>query len=292
VALEKQGTARADVGRDIIRTDAVWHPNQLNALAECPFVFLARYRLGLRSDVLPEFDVAPTEVGKLAHDILRIFYSQPIPSSENAAAERMHNIIERRFADADISGQGAFSVFEPALWKVRRKQLIAALDQYVRFAVKDAREGYETLTEYLDNPLPAAPLGSITLGGRPDHVAIRRIGTRIESIRVDDFKYSAASAATTKILKDSFQIPIYAHLTAQATHADECTSIEGRYLLLRSPSTPVVSHAIDTSLLEELRSRTEELLVKVRHGTLHPDPADRQGCVDCAYRRLCRLYGM
>src|SRR5262249_31240310 len=153
-----------------------------------------------------------------------------------------------------------FSVFDPSLWKIRRKQLVAALEQYVRFAAKDAMDGYETLSEYLDSPLPRARLGTITLGGRPDHVAVRRIGDRIEGIRIDDFKYSAASAATNRLLKDSFQIPIYAHLAAQALRADESTQIEGRYLLLRSPSTPVVSHAIDNLLLEELGARIQTLV--------------------------------
>src|SRR5262249_38526097 len=132
---------------------------------------------------------------------------------------------------------------------------------------------------------------TITLGGRPDHVAVRRIGDRIEGIRIDDFKYSAASAATNRLLKDSFQIPIYAHLAAQALLADESTQIEGRYLLLRSPSTPVVSHRIDSLLLEELGARIQTLVAKVFRGELHPDPADRQECADCSYRRLCRMCG-
>src|SRR5262249_20251596 len=159
-----------------------------------------------RADELPEFEVAPMEIGKLAHEILRVFYSTPISGSERILTERMHAIIEQRLANADVSGQGAFSVFDPSLWKIRRKQLVAALEQYVRFAAKDAMDGYETLSEYLDSPLPRARLGTITLGGRPDHVAVRRIGDRIEGIRIDDFKYSAASAATNRLLKDSFQI--------------------------------------------------------------------------------------
>jgi hypothetical protein len=291
VALERRGPGRANIGRDSVKSDGVWHPSELNALAECPFIFLARHRLRLRAEELPEFEVAPTEIGKLAHDILRVFYATPIAGSEHAVAERMHSIIEQRLADADVAGQGAHSVFDPSLWKIRRKQLVAALEQYVRFAMKDALDGYETLSEYLDNPLPRAQLGSILLGGRPDHVAVRRIGPRIEGIRIDDFKYSAASAATNKLLKDSFQIPIYAHLAAQALHADESTQIEGRYLLLRSPSTPVVSHAIDRLLLEDLSTRLETLLEKVRRGDLQPEPADRQDCFECGYRRLCRLYG-
>jgi hypothetical protein len=291
VALEERGAARADVGRNVVPIESAWHPSELNALAACPFVFLARHRLALRSDDLPEFEVAPREIGKFAHDILRLFYSSPIPTSETIAAQRMSEIVERRLADADIHGQGVSSVFEPALWKIRRRQLVAALEQYVRFAVKDALEGFQTMTEYLDNPLPRVALGSIVLGGRPDHVAVRRVGTRVEGIRIDDFKYSAASAFTAKLLKDSFQIPVYAHLAAKALRADESTQIEGRYLLLRSPSTPVIAHGIDAPLLDELKIRIETLLDKVRNGLLHPDPIDRQDCTSCSYRRLCRLYG-
>jgi hypothetical protein len=93
------------------------------------------------------------------------------------------------------------------------------------------------------------------------------------------------------LLKDSFQIPVYAHLAAKALRADESTQIEGRYLLLRSPSTPVIAHGIDTPLLDELKIRIETLLDKVRNGHVHPDPVDRQDCTSCSYRRLCRLYG-
>jgi len=67
--------------------------------------------------------------------------------------------------------------------------------------------------------------------------------------------------------------------------------IEGRYLLLRSPGTPVVSQFIDAAVFEDVRVRIEALVGKVADGHLAPDPADRQGCSDCDYRRLCRLYG-
>jgi hypothetical protein len=291
VSVERRGPDRAHLGRDTLHANHTWHPSELNALAACPFVFLARHRLGLRTDDLPDFEVAPTEIGKLAHEILRVFYATPIPASENAAAERMRAIIEQRLANADVSGQGTYAIFDPSLWRIRRKQLVAALEQYVRFAVMDARSGYQTLFEYLDNPLPRAQLGSISLGGRPDHVAVRRIGSRVEGIRIDDFKYSAASTGTSKLLKDSFQIPIYAHLAAQTLNADESTQIEGRYLLLRSPSTPVISHGIDGPLLEDVRNRIDVLVSKACQGNLRPDPTDRQDCVDCSYRRLCRFYG-
>ncbi len=289
VAIDKNVTVRTHITQGVVKSEHAWHPSELNALAACPFVFLARYRLNLRAAELPDFEIPPMEIGKLAHDILREFYATPVPSSEEAAAIRMDDIVRRRLADADIHGQGAFSVFDPSLWKIRRGQLVAALKQYVRFAVKDAFDGFETLTEYLDSRLPPAALGSIVLGGRPDHVAVRRLGSRVEGIRVDDFKYSAATSATTKLLKDSFQVPVYAWLAGRAVNADASTQVEGRYLLLRSPSTPVVSHAIDPAVFDELRERIEALVKKASDGKLHPDPADRQDCQTCDYRRLCRI---
>jgi CRISPR/Cas system-associated exonuclease Cas4 (RecB family) len=67
--------------------------------------------------------------------------------------------------------------------------------------------------------------------------------------------------------------------------------IEGRYLLLRSPGNPVVSNPIDEIVFNEVRTRIDGLLQKVREGRLQPDPADKQDCAECEYRRLCRLYG-
>jgi hypothetical protein len=93
------------------------------------------------------------------------------------------------------------------------------------------------------------------------------------------------------LLKQSFQIPIYAHLAAQALGADASVPIEGRYLLLKSPSTPVESQPVNAEVLESVRERIAELLDKVAGGRLHPDPADRQDCGRCDYRRLCRMYG-
>src|SRR5207247_5692103 len=127
--------------------------------------------------------------------------------------------------------------------------------------------------------------------GKPDHVAVRRDGARIDAIRIDDFKYSAASSATAKQLKQSFQIPVYAYLAAQALGAEPGVRIEGRYLLLRSPGNPVVSHAIDEVVFNDVQARIEELLAKVRDGRLSPDPSDKQGGGDCEYGRLCRLCG-
>jgi PD-(D/E)XK nuclease superfamily protein len=194
-----------------------------------------------------------------------------------------------------VSGQGPYTVFDPSLWKIRRKQLLSVLNEYVRFAVRDAADGFQTQPEYLDAPLPPSALGAAVLAGRPDHVAVHRNGARIDAIRIDDFKYSAASSNTTRQLRDSFQIPVYAWLAVRALGADYSVDsgvrIEGRYLLLRSPSNPVVSCSIDEPLFDEVRGRIDLLLEKVRDGRLNPDPADVQDCADCDFRRLCRLYG-
>jgi hypothetical protein len=52
-----------------------------------------------------------------------------------------------------------------------------------------------------------------------------------------------------------------------------------------------VSDAVDQAVFDDVRVRIETLLEKVAQGRLSPDPADRQACGDCDYRRLCRLYG-
>jgi hypothetical protein len=289
--LEAKGAARAHLGRGVLKLDGVWNPSELNALDSCPFVFLSRYRLRLRVIETPDFEVPALEIGILAHSILKDFYSQPVPASTDEARTLMNTVAARRLAGADVSGQGPYSVFDPALWKIRRRQLVSVLNRYVEFAVRDAAAGFKTEPAWLDAPLPPAAIGRVTLAGKPDHVAVHREGGQIDALRIDDFKYSAASSATTKQLKQSFQIPVYAYLAANALGADSAVRIEGRYLLLRSPGTPVVSHAIDTAVFEDVRIRIEELVEKVAEGRLAPDPADRQGCSNCDYRRLCRLYG-
>src|SRR6185436_3708667 len=107
-----------------------------------------------------------------------------------------------------------------------------------------------TLAEYLDEKLPAARLGAALLSGRPDHVAVRRTDGVLSGIRIDDFKYSSASSQTNKLLQGSFQIPVYAHLAAAALGAGSEVPIEGRYVLLRSPSTPVVKQSVDSMLMD------------------------------------------
>jgi hypothetical protein len=203
----------------------------------------------------------------------------------------MQEVIRRELAQVDINGQGVSTVIDPSLWKIRRPQLVRALLEYTKFAVRDSRDGYETLPEYLDRPLPAAELGSIRLAGRPDRVAVRRTEGVLSGIRIDDFKYSSASSDTNRQLQQSFQIPVYAHLAARILSAGPEVLIEGRYLLLRSPSTPVVGQPVDSILLDEVRGRIDTLMEKVRLGRLHPEPADAEDCRSCDYRRLCRLYG-
>src|SRR5262249_19057273 len=145
--------------------------------------------------------------------------------------------------------------------------------------------------EFLDAPLPAAKLGEVLVCGRPDHVAVHRTRDGIDSIRIDDFKYSAASNSTATLLKESFQIPVYAYLARLALKADQKVRMEGRYLLLRSPGNPVVSCSVDETVLSGVRLRADALMQKVKDGKFHPEPADKQDCLDCQYRRLCRLYG-
>jgi RecB family exonuclease len=258
---------------------------------DCPFVFFARYRLKLRAADLPDFEVSPLEIGSLAHQILREFYAVPAGDSEEEASARMEEVIKRQLAAVDINGQGTRTVIDPSLWRIRRPQLVRALLEYAKFAVRDTRDGYETLTKYLDDYLPAATLGNATLSGRPDRVAVRRTEGVLTGIRIDDFKYSSASSDKNKLLQQSFQIPVYAHLTSRALEAGPEVMIEGRYLLLRSPSTPVLSQSVDAALLDEVRGRVETLIEKVRSGDLHPDPMDQEVCKTCDYRRLCRLYG-
>ena len=102
---------------------------------------------------------------------------------------------------------------------------------------------------------------------------------RLTGIRVDDFKYSASSSGLNRLLQQSLQIPLYAHLAATMLNAGPDVFIEGRYLLLRSPSTPVVTCTIDGPMLDGVRQRVEQLVDKVRRGQLHPDPADAQESV-------------
>jgi hypothetical protein len=294
VQWERLGIARGDIGQDVLPTDSVWSPTELDSLRACPFVFLARHRLKLRRRETPDFEVPSSEVGILAHEILREFHSEPIPCAANAgekALQRMNEIINRRLAAVDVNGQGPYSVFDPGLWKIRRGQLVAALHEYADFAVKDSVAGFDTEIAYLDAPLPQAKLGETKLAGRPDHVAVHRTSGRIDAIRIDDFKYSAASSSNAKQLKESFQIPVYAYLAQRALAAEPGVPIAGRYLLLRSPASPAVSHAIDEILIDEVRIRIEQLIKKVSGGRLHPDPADQQDCTNCGYRRLCRYHG-
>ena len=291
VRWQRLATNRADVGKDTLPTDITFSPSELNTLHDCAFKFLARHRLKIRIVELPDFEVSALEIGSLAHRILREFYATPVGDSEEQAIARMQEVIQRQLAPVDINGQGASSVIDPALWRIRRPQLVRALLEYTKFAVRDSRDGYETLPEYLDEPLPAAMLGNTALAGRPDRVAVRRTGDVLSGIRIDDFKYSSASSDTNRQLQQSFQIPVYAHLTAQMLATGPEVPIEGRYLLLRSPSTPVVAQSVDSILLDDVSQRIDALIEKVRHGTLQPRPSDPESCKTCDYRRLCRLYG-
>jgi len=288
---ESRGSARADIGRGVFEVDRVWHPSELNSLKACPFVFLARHGMKLRRGEMPDFEVPPLEIGILAHAILRDFHAEPVPASEELARARMDEIVRRRLAPADVNGQGPHSVFDPSLWKIRRQQIVAVLHRYVDFAVHDALDGFETQPAYLDNALPPARLGEVLLCGRPDHVSTHRAGDRIDGIRIDDFKYSAASGSTARLLKESFQIPTYAYLAIQALGADPSVRTDGRYLLLRSPENPVISYSINEAVIDDVRMRVEALIRKVHEGKLHPDPTEKQECIDCEYRRLCRMYG-
>jgi hypothetical protein len=203
----------------------------------------------------------------------------------------MTAVIAKHLANVDVNGQGPYSVFDPGLWQIRRKQLVSTLMKYVEFAVRDAIDGFETLPQYLDQSLPEFRLGRVLLGGKPDHVAVHRQNGRIDGVRVDDFKYSALSGSTAKQLKDSVQIPVYAWLAMHAVNAGDGVRTEGRYLLLRSPSSPVVSHTIDHEVLDAVRAQIESLVEKAARGTLRPEPVDKQVCPDCDYRRLCRING-
>src|SRR5262245_8158158 len=127
--MEAKGIYRARMGNGVLPLDGVWNPSELNSLSSFPFVFLTRHRLKLRAAEIPDFEVSALEIGILAHTILRDFHSQPVPPSVDEARTRMNDIINRRLSVADINGQGRYSVFDPSLWRIRRRQLVSVLNR-------------------------------------------------------------------------------------------------------------------------------------------------------------------
>ncbi len=299
-----------DIGREIdlrsrfLNPQQPWSPTMLEDAAACPFAFFAKHVLHLVPRAEPDYDVSPLVLGELAHDALAEFFKVEPPRDRRAAVQRMRAIAEPLLATHSRRPE----IGHPGFWKVRKAELIAVLEDVAAYAAERSQEDYRTHYHERDmsGVAPGGPW-SVWLRGRVDRVAIREGPSGINSILVQDFKYSGNVDRYRGLLKPdalgqlAFQLPVYLYLTLQQLELDghpvaADAELILEYLLLKDPRQKAWDIAVNREFFEPdhpeglwhgIRRVTEQALA----GRFAPRPAEaKKTCTYCAYAALCRYW--
>ncbi len=308
--LEVDPAPFGDIGRQLdlrprfLDPQRPWSPTMLEDAAACPFAFFTKHVLRLAPRTEPDYDVGPTILGELAHDILAQFFHTDPPRDVPVAVQRMHDIAEQVLAHHRHDPW----MGHPGFWQVRRAELMAVLDDLAIHLATQRLDAYRT--HYHESDLTGvAPCHSwsIALKGRVDRVAIREGSSGITGILVQDFKYSGQVGRYRGQLElgalgqSSFQLPIYLYLTLQQLVRDGYqiapdAELHLQYLLLKDPkrkawdaevSRDLFDPAQVGGLLHGIRRVTEQAIA----GRFAPRPLEpTQTCTYCAFAALCRYW--
>lgn len=289
-------------GRGVPR-DHPWTPTALQSLASCPFVFFAQFALGLEPREARGRDLDAREIGALVHEILRLFYAGGKEGSGPELRAALQSAARRVMGTWEEGG----TVGDPGYWRLRCREIAAALDEYALFLISAEADG-EWKTLWLEESLGPRSFRTadpVVLTGRADRVAVRKEDDAVAEIRVEDFKYSVLSPAYKNLVQEesvgtvSFQLPVYALLARERLRAEKIPLVRdpllsARYILLRDPARKVLGLRLGDDLLDPeggpLFRGIASLVDKAARGAFHPAPLDPGVCDRCQFRVLCRFW--
>jgi ATP-dependent helicase/DNAse subunit B len=299
-----------DIGRQIdlrqrfLDPQRPWSPTMLEDVAACPFAFFGRHVLRLASRAEPDYDIGPATLGELAHDILAGFFHAEPPQHAAAAVQRMRAVADEVLAKHRHNpGLG-----HPGFWKVRRAELLAALDDLAIYLAARRSAGYRTRyhEQEVGGVVTCGPW-SIGLKGRVDRVAVREGPVGIDAVVVQDFKYSGSlqryrGRLTLEALgQSSFQLPVYLYLTLQQLAQDghriaPDAELHMQYVLLKDAERKALDAEVSRGWFGPeqvggLSPGMHRLIALAVSGRFAPQPLEPQHtCTYCAYAALCRYW--
>ena len=253
------------------------------SLVDCPYLFFARYILGLGElDEVAE-KMEKRDYGELVHRVLEVFHQRhPLISAlspEEALAELRHCVDE---VFAPVIKDDFLSI----AWKFRWEK---KLDSYLDWQRERETEGWRFFaSEQRAKHLISLDDGSsLELYGRIDRVDKREWRNSeqhvITEVALYDYK-AQSSAQITKNLKDDIQLPVYTLFEKDA--------VEAGYVALDSTNVEMKSSGGDEADLlaqaaaQEARLRT--CFSALRQGAPLPAQGIDAVCGYCTMSGLCR----
>ncbi len=283
-------------------------PSMVETFAACPHRYLLKHVLGLARTEDPEerFEIDPTERGILVHRILLRAYTAfqkdgllPLSPETLAPAEETLRQISaeecERFAAVAAVGL-------PAVWNVRRAQLIESLVDLVRADAEEDGEwvpyGFELAFEGPTGVLLDVGVrqgedspSSVLFGGKIDRVDVRRGGG---AVRVIDYKTGKVASIGTKDpfkAGEMIQLPVYL-LAARQRIEREGSAVVMEESLARYRHLAGGDRDFPTSKWEDrvarLRTIVAEVARAIEAGEFFPTPqSNRAQCELCDFRHVC-----
>ncbi len=297
---------------DLLRDQGI-SPTALERYALCPFQFFARTVLRLGRLDRPEeiTGLSPSDIGELAHLILKLFYEELIGRgyfASNDSSVDLHGTLEalaqRVFSDYELKRPVGYRL----AWEILQERLTGLLDGVVERDCKELiQSGYRPLAveidakERLEGQWPA-PLKGLTILGRMDRIDYLADKNHY---RVIDYKYKSGpnrstednnlsrSALRGKRLQPPFYLLLGKRFAAGRKKGAAEPTVESAFYFLAPewPTGPLVTEifpadAWEGSLGAGLKETLSLLLEGIRQGRFFIHPGAH--CDHCEVSELCR----
>lgn len=292
------GAAAALAGEVAGGALAKWSPGRLDTWRECPHRFFQRYVLRLEGPDAVPIEAEASAVGRLAHRALQALHGVDAPDRD-----RIDRAVEE--ADRALTEErdlGAAERGDPAVWRIQKRRVAAALARYLGHLADTAGgEPWEPVAAEVafgltDADVPEVPietaLGTVALRGRIDRIDV---DPATGALRVVDFKYSKAAARHREAADpaacgvERFQLWGYflgAIAWAEANGRPSPPALAGAIHCLREPK---VLGPIGAPPADEIAGAVAAAVEAATAGRYDPSPRTPDVCAYCDYRRTCRI---
>lgn len=287
--------------------DHKWSASALGLYGGCPFRFFLERVLRLQPLEMPQEEVEVSDLGTLAHRILRRFFAahkaqhadKPLSAQDlGQAQEAMRRQVAETFAEWERQGL----VTHRKLWELARQRLAEDLLALVAYEQEElAKTGLVPRAFEADYDLGVTPEGAdetLLIHGHIDRVDVqpRVPGGEPQHYAVYDYKGGGGTSPGAIEAGQDFQMPFYALGAAAAVLGGQDPPpqcLGWAYYKYRQPPKLTLRVGQDKRYLtpdEYIRSALGWAMAHVWHIRRGRFPVDPNDCAYCDFGGVCRFF--
>lgn len=265
--------------------------SSLEDYLSCPFVFAAKKVFKLLDEPVVDLQTDPRSLGSLDHAILEKL--SPIGSLREYSDGELLDLFD------EIRAQLNLRFFDQSVWDLIRIRKLKMARQFLKIEhqIRIQMPGFNPLARELSFEVQ---IEGVKFKGKIDRV------DRLEGQNVCIFDYKSGTSGLSSfkswIEKDQLQMLIYAEalkqqgyrvVSAEYFDLKKMKALKG-FRLSDIPwaeemsGSPRISEDELEQHLQSVREKIKDVALKMELGRFSPLPKDRNECVSCEWRTLCR----